>query len=190
MMLDQRWQSFKQQMYHFLIYSRFSINIVDRVVYLEDTLPSLGLEIVPLAGIHWHFCSVWKIWRSVSCYFPYSIDMIVGHLGNWTHQNHKWWSPHQQPKQVFYLSKPKLWSCFRWRSWFRWVTILSCSSYSSIVAISNNCNINYSSASNLGHSFRVPIPGYEAGSEAARTLLAGNSYFQVQEIEVFRTRIE
>ena len=50
--------------------------------------------------------------------------------------------------------------------------------------ISNNCNSNTISYSNLGHSFRGPP--YQYGSTQAKKFLSGNYNFQVSEIEVWK----
>ena len=51
--------------------------------------------------------------------------------------------------------------------------------------ISNDCNINTSSASNLGQYYELPN-GYTYQSTEARNYLAGSYLFTVSEIEVFK----
>jgi hypothetical protein len=50
--------------------------------------------------------------------------------------------------------------------------------------VSNNCNQNASSYSNLGFTYRHPNLVY--GSNEATTFLTGSFNFQVEEIEVFQ----
>ena len=51
------------------------------------------------------------------------------------------------------------------------------------IFIGNNANVNTTSYSNLGHSYKHPQ--FTSGSNEAKTLLAGSYNFQVQEIEAF-----
>ena len=51
--------------------------------------------------------------------------------------------------------------------------------------ISDDCNINTDSYSNLGYSYESPN-GYACGSNEAQYYLAGFSNFAVDEIEAFK----
>ena len=53
------------------------------------------------------------------------------------------------------------------------------------LVIHNDCNINTSSLSKLGHSYESPN-GYAFKSDEARNYLAGSFKFTVNEIEVFK----
>ena len=50
--------------------------------------------------------------------------------------------------------------------------------------ISDNCHVNTSSYSNLGHTYKLPT-GYVYNTDQAKRLLAGTYKFKVDEYEVF-----
>jgi len=50
--------------------------------------------------------------------------------------------------------------------------------------IANDCNVNSSSYSNLGHTYESN--GYAYGSTEARSYLAGSYSFTILEMEVFK----
>lgn len=54
--------------------------------------------------------------------------------------------------------------------------------------ICDNCNTQKSSYSSLGHSFQLPT-GYSYGNTNSQNLLAGEYYFSVKEIEVFKVTL-
>jgi len=54
------------------------------------------------------------------------------------------------------------------------------------LAIKDSCNIKYNSIANLGYSFDISQLNCETDSEYAKTYLAGDKSFNVEELEVFQ----